>query len=47
MDRDLRVSFQPRKGYGVRVSENAVWASPRAYEIFAEINNKEFLINGE
>ncbi len=47
MDRDLRVSFQPRKGYGVRVSENAVWASPRAYEIFSEINNKEFLINGE
>lgn len=47
MDRDLRVSFQPRKGYGVRVNENAVWASPRAYEIFAEINNKEFLINGE
>jgi hypothetical protein len=37
MDRDVRISFQPRQGYGVSVKENAVWASPNSYEIFAEI----------
>jgi hypothetical protein len=37
MDRDVRISFQPRQGYGVSVSENAIWASPNSYEIFAEI----------
>ncbi len=37
MDRDVRISFQPRQGYGVSVSENAIWASPHSYEIFAEI----------
>lgn len=40
MDRDVRVSFQPRQGYGVSVSENAIWSSPVAYEIFAEIGNR-------
>jgi phenylpropionate dioxygenase-like ring-hydroxylating dioxygenase large terminal subunit len=37
MDRDVRISFQPRQGYGVSVNENAIWASPNSYEIFAEI----------
>ena len=37
MDRDVRISFQPRQGYWVSVSENAIWASPNSYEIFAEI----------
>lgn len=37
MDRDVRISFQPRQGYGISVNENAIWSSPKAYEIFAEI----------
>lgn len=40
MDRDVRVSFQPRQGYGISVNENAIWSSPKAYEIFAEIGNR-------
>jgi len=40
MDRDVRVSFQPRQGYGVSVSENAIWSSSVVYEIFAEIGNR-------
>ena len=39
LDRDLRISFQPKQGYGVWVNENAIWTSPNAYEIFAEIQN--------
>ena len=46
MDRDLRISFQPRKGYGIRVIENAIWSSEKSYEIYIEINNSDFLING-
>jgi hypothetical protein len=46
MDRDLRISFQPRKGYGIQVNENAIWASEKSYEIYIEINNSDFLING-
>lgn len=46
MDRDLRISFQPRKGYGIQVKENAIWASEKSYEIYIEINNSDFLING-
>ena len=40
MDRDVQVSFQPRQGYGVSVKENALWSSPKSYEIFAEIGNR-------
>jgi len=40
MDRDVRVSFQPRQGYGINVAENAVWSSPNSYEIFAEIGHR-------
>jgi len=46
MDRDLRISFQPRKGYGIQVNEDAIWASEKSYEIYIEINNSDFLING-
>ncbi len=46
MDRDLRISFQPRKGYGIQVKENASWSSEKSYEIYIEINNSDFLING-
>ena len=46
MDRDLRISFQPRKGYGIQVRENAIWSSEKSYEIYIEINNSDFLING-
>lgn len=46
MDRDLRISFQPRKGYGIQVIENAIWSSEKSYEIYIEINNSDFLING-
>ena len=46
MDRDLRISFQPRKGYGIQVKENAIWSSEKSYEIYIEINNSDFLING-
>lgn len=37
MDRDVRISFQPRQGYGVSVSENAIWASPNSYEILPKL----------
>ncbi|NBV37014.1 MAG: hypothetical protein EBR94_07075 [Bacteroidetes bacterium] len=47
MDRDLRISFQPRKGYGIQVKENAIWSSEKSYEIYIEINNSDFLINGK
>ena len=46
MDRNLRISFQPRKGYGIHVIENAIWSSEKSYEIYIEINNSDFLING-
>ena len=46
MDRNLRISFQPRKGYGIQVIENAIWSSEKSYEIYIEINNSDFLING-
>ena len=47
MDRDLRISFQPRKGYGVQVKENAIWSSEKSYEIYIEINNTDFLTHGK
>ncbi len=46
MDRNLRISFQPRMGYGIQVIENAIWSSEKSYEIYIEINNSDFLING-
>ncbi len=46
MDRDLRISFQPRKGYGIQVKENAIWSSEKSDEIYIENNNSDVLING-
>lgn len=45
IDRNMRISFQPRKGFGISVKENSIWASPKSYEIYIEINNSDFLIN--
>lgn len=47
IDRDLRLSFQPRKGYGVIVKQDVLWASPEMYDIFVEINNSQFLNNSK
>lgn len=33
VDRDLLVSFQPFKGYTIRVFENYIWSKPSGYEI--------------
>ncbi len=43
MDRDLEMSYQPQKGYRILVNENNMWNSPRNFEIFAEIENPEYL----
>jgi hydroxymethylpyrimidine pyrophosphatase-like HAD family hydrolase len=36
MDRRVEMTYQPMKGYRVRMQEDAAWAAPRDYEIFAE-----------
>lgn len=36
MDRRVEMTYQPLKGYRVRMQEDAAWAAPRDYEIFAE-----------
>ncbi len=43
MDRDVEMSYQPQKGYRIQVNENNMWNSPRNFEIFAEIENPEYL----
>jgi len=43
MDRDVEMSYQPKKGYRIQVNENSMWKSPRSFEIFAEIENPEYL----
>lgn len=43
MDRDVEMSYQPKKGYRIKVNENSMWKSPRSFEIFAEIENLEYL----
>ena len=43
MDRDVEMSYQPQKGYRIQVNENSMWKSPRNFEIFAEIENPEYL----
>ncbi len=45
IDRNMRISFQPRKGFGISVNENSIWACPKSYDIYIEINNSDFLIN--
>jgi len=36
MDRRVEMTYQPLKGYRVRMKEDAAWSAPRDYEIFAE-----------
>lgn len=43
MDRFMKLSVQPGKGYRIWVRENALWASPVEYEIFTELHNPEHL----
>jgi len=43
MDRDVEMSYQPKKGYRIQINENSMWKSPRIFEIFAEIENPEYL----
>lgn len=39
MDRRVEMTYQPLKGYRVRMKEDAAWSAPRDYEIFAEFIN--------
>lgn len=39
IDRRIKMTYQPLKGYGIRMREDAAWARPRSYEIFAEFTN--------
>ncbi|MFM1898834.1 MAG: hypothetical protein RL577_1074 [Bacteroidota bacterium] len=43
MDRAMKLSVQPGKGYRIWVKENSLWASPNEYEIFTELHNPEHL----
>lgn len=43
VDRDVKYSYMPGKGYGIIVKENYIWSSPNNYEIFAQIINKKEL----
>lgn len=36
MDRDVEMTYQPQKGYRMVMKENAAWAAPKQWEIFAE-----------
>lgn len=39
IDRRIEMTYQPLKGYGIRMREDAAWARPRSYEIFAEFTD--------
>lgn len=39
IDRRIKMTYQPLKGYGIRMREDAAWARPRSYEIFAEFTD--------
>lgn len=43
VDRTMRLSYMPGKGYGMMVQEDFVWSSPKAWEVFVEIKNKKEL----
>lgn len=43
MDRTMKLSVQPGKGYRIWVRENSLWSAPSEYEIFAELHNPEHL----
>jgi hypothetical protein len=36
MDRVMELSYQPLKGYRIKMYEDAAWSRPTSYEIFAE-----------
>ena len=40
IDRRVEMTYQPLKGYRIRMREDAAWARPRSYEIFAEFTEK-------
>ena len=40
IDRRIEMTYQPLKGYRIRMQEDAAWARPRSYEVFAEFNKK-------
>jgi hypothetical protein len=42
-DRHSVLSYQPRKGYGLRMSEKYIWGEPHVTEIFAQIIDPETL----
>ena len=42
-DRHTVLSYQPRKGYGLRMSEKYIWGDPHVTEIFAQIIDPETL----
>lgn len=37
VDRDVHLSYQPMKGYGVRIEENYIWSRPATREIYTGI----------
>lgn len=39
VDRDVRLSYLPGRGYGIVVKENYIWSKPSGYEIFVQIKN--------
>lgn len=47
VDRDMLLSYQPLKGYGIKMNEDYIWSKPGTHEIFMEIiapgyiNNKK------
>ncbi len=43
LDRTMKLSVQPGKGFRIWVRENSLWASPQEYEIFSELHNPEHL----
>ncbi len=36
IDRNFEMTYQPMKGYRIKMKEDAAWAAAREYEIFAE-----------
>jgi hypothetical protein len=39
LNRSERLSYQPGKGFGLRITEDYIWSRPSYYEIFAQIIN--------
>lgn len=43
-DRDVRLSYQPLKGYSLRISENYIWNKPQMREIYTQIQGPGHLM---